>query len=62
MRRALRMKQKADQRKEEMQEPVTRPAPAPAPVFIEPDPIPQNIREQGDVANILQNTSNRRAG
>ncbi|HWK86219.1 MAG TPA: hypothetical protein VNQ34_01790 [Xanthobacteraceae bacterium] len=56
------MKQKADERKEEMQEPVTRPAPAPAPVFIEPDPIPQNIREQGDVANILQNTSNRRAG
>lgn len=61
MRRALRMKQAADQRKEEMQQPVTQ-TPMPAPVFIEPDPIPHNIREQGDVANIIQNTTNRRAG
>ena len=62
MRRALRMKQAADQRKEEMQQPVTQTPPPAAPVFMEPDPISHNIREQGDVANIIQNTTNRRAG
>jgi hypothetical protein len=62
MRRALRMKQAADQRKEEMQQPVTRTSPTPPPVFMEPDPIPHNLREQGDIANIIQNTSHRRAG
>lgn len=62
MRRALRMKQAADHRKEEMQDPVTRTSPVPVPAFIEPNPVSHNIREQGDVANIIQNTSNRRGG
>jgi hypothetical protein len=62
MRRALRMKQAADDRKEEMQAPATRTSPVPAPAFIEPDPVSHNIREQGDVANIIQNTSSRRGG
>lgn len=62
MRRALRMKQAADRRREEMQEPVTRTSPTPPPVFLEPGPILRNIREQGDAANIIQNTTHRRAG
>ena len=65
MRRAFKMKQAAEVREHEEHphsQPVQDLSPAQMPESVEPDPIPQNIREQGDVANIIQNTSNRRAG
>jgi hypothetical protein len=60
MRRALKMKQAADKR--EQHEAANQNRPVQMPSSAEPDPIPHNLREQGDVANIIQNTSNRRTG
>jgi hypothetical protein len=63
MRRALKMKQAAEEReREEHPQPAQPLSPAQMAESVEPDPIPQNRREQGGVANIIQNTSNRRAG
>ena len=63
MRRALKMKQAAEEREERVHGARTEPNwPAQIPQAVEPDPTPNNIREQGDIANIIQNTTNRRAG
>lgn len=65
MQRALEMKQAAEERKREdhpHSQPVQDLSPAQMAESVEPDPVPHNLREQGDVANIIQNTTNRRAG
>lgn len=67
MKRAMRMKQKAEEQHAGEERPYgqderpNRPTQMPSSV-IEPEPVPENLREQGDTANIIQNTSNRRAG
>lgn len=65
MQRALEMKQAAEERKREEyphSQPVQDMSPAQMAESVEPDPVSHNLREQGDVANIIQNTTNRRAG
>jgi hypothetical protein len=63
MRRALEMKREAEKR-----EPESHPKPDHSwptqmpPSAVEPETVPSNLREQGDIANIIQNTTNRRAG
>jgi hypothetical protein len=67
MKRAMRMKQKAEEKHAGEERPYGHeekpnwPTQMPSSV-IEPEPVPENLREQGDIANIIQNTSNRRAG
>jgi hypothetical protein len=62
MRRALKLKQAAEQREHELHPQPVHNWPAQIPQGVEPDHTPNNIREQGDIANIIQNTSTRRAG
>jgi hypothetical protein len=62
MRRALKMKQAAEQREHELHPQPVHNWATQIPQAVEPDPTPNNIREQGDIANIIQNTTNRRAG
>jgi hypothetical protein len=62
MRRALKMKQAAEQREHELHPHPAHNWPAQVPQAVEPDHTPNNIREQGDIANIIQNTTSRRAG
>lgn len=62
MHRALEMKQAAEQREHELHPQPVHNWPTQIPRAVEPDPTPNNIREQGDIANIIQNTTNRRAG
>lgn len=62
MRRALEMKQAAEQREHELHPQPAHNWPAHISQGVEPDHTPNNIREQGDNANIIQNTSIRRAG
>lgn len=62
MHRALEMKQAAEQRQHELHPQPVHNWPTQIPQAVEPDPAPNNIREQGDIANIIQNTTNRRAG
>lgn len=62
MHRALEMKQAAEQREHELHPQPVHNWPTQIPQAVEPDPTPNNIREQGDIANIIQNTTNRRAG
>jgi hypothetical protein len=62
MRRALKLKQAAEQREHELHPQPTHNWPAQIPQEHKPDPVPNNLQEQGDLANILQNTNNRRAG
>ncbi|HVT54417.1 MAG TPA: hypothetical protein VHD34_00020 [Xanthobacteraceae bacterium] len=67
MKRAMRLKEKSEEQHagEErlygQEEKPNWPTQMPSSV-IEPESVPENIREQGDTANIIQNTSNRRAG
>jgi hypothetical protein len=67
MKRAMRMKQKSEEQHAGEERPFGHeekpnwPTQMPSSV-IEPEPVPENLREQGDTANIIQNTSNRRAG
>lgn len=62
MHRALEMKQAAEQREHELHPQPAHNWPAHIPQGVEPDRTPNNIREQGDIANIIQNTTTRRAG
>ena len=62
MRRALKMKQAAEQREHVLHPQPAHNWPARIPQSTEPDPVPNNLREQGDIANIIQNTTSRRAG
>jgi hypothetical protein len=55
MRRALAMKKAHEQERPDM----TPRGPTQLPSEHSPDRVPQNPREQGDTANILQNTTNR---
>ncbi len=57
---ALKMKREAEKREPHPLPGQTWPTQMP-PSAVEPE-IPQNLREQGDIANIIQNTTNRRAG
>lgn len=62
MHRALEMKQAAERREHELHPQPVHNWPARIPQSAEPDPVPNNLREQGDIANIIQNTTSRRAG
>lgn len=62
MRRALKLKQAADEREHELHPQPPHNWPTQIPQEHKPDPVPNNLQEQGDLANILQNTTNRRAG
>lgn len=62
MRRALKMKQAAEQREHELHPQPVHNWQTQVPQAVEPDPTPNNLREQGDIANIIQNTTSRRAG
>jgi hypothetical protein len=62
MHRALALKQKAEAREHKEHPQPAHNWPTQIPQETPPDTIPENPREQGDVANIIQNTTNRRAG
>jgi hypothetical protein len=62
MHRALKMKQAAEEREREEHPQPLRNSPTQIPQATAPDPVPNNPREQGDTANIIQNTSNRHSG
>ena len=62
MHRALELKQKAEAREHDEHPQPAHNWPTQIPQETPPDTIPDNPREQGDIANIIQNTTNRRAG